>query len=115
MFVNDSWSHWEPDPERAFREHDSTCEPFASMSRDELLARMREARGGREWEFLREFLLDKCTAEELEYDRFLTMLMEQGGLDRDELLFVEECAGMATRLVPSSSSSAGVQHEIEGG
>src|SRR5512135_1764644 len=57
----DSWSNWDPDPERAFREHDPTLEPYASMSKEELLECMRNAHGGREWEFLREFLLDKCT------------------------------------------------------
>ena len=36
MFENDSWSQWQPDAERAFREHDPRLEPFASMSRAEI-------------------------------------------------------------------------------
>jgi hypothetical protein len=101
MSVNDSWSRWKPDAERAFREHDPLREPYASMSRAEILARMRQARGGREWESLREFLIDKCTKEELEYDRFLALLAQEGGLRREELCFLSEVAGMATRLIPS--------------
>ena len=105
MFANDSWIEWVPDPERASREHDPTREPFASMSRDEILACMREARGGREWEFLREFLIDKCTQEERNYHRFMAILEEQGGLGREELDFLGEDAVMATRLLLASRSS----------
>jgi hypothetical protein len=106
MFPNDSWFDWQPDPERAFREHDPTAEPHASMSRDEILTRMRDARGGREWEFLREFLIDKCTQEELRYDRFMSILEGHGALGSEELAYLGGESGMATRLLlPSPSSS----------
>jgi hypothetical protein len=105
MFEHDSWSQWNPDPERAFREHDPTLEPYASMTRDEILATMREARGGQQWEFLREFLLDKCSEAELDYDHFLKLLIEQGGLSSEELSYVGEQACMATRLLHAAPSS----------
>ena len=78
MFANDSWMDWQPDPEHAFREHEPTREPYASMSRDEILSCMRNAKGGKEWEFLREFLIDKCAQEELHYDRFMSILVDEG-------------------------------------
>src|SRR5207248_250498 len=80
MFGSDSWSNWDPDPGRAFREHDPALEPYASMSRDEILKVMLDARGGREWEFLREFLLDKCSPEELQYDHFMALLKVDGSM-----------------------------------
>ena len=114
MFANDSWFNWQPDPERAFREHDSTCEPYASMSRDEILARMRNAKGGREWEFLRVFLIDKSRQEELVYDRFLSILADHGALGSDELAYLGDGAGMATRLIPAYRDSTTPQRDIEG-
>jgi hypothetical protein len=99
----DSWSNWDPDPERAFREHDSHLEPYASMSKEELLERMRNATGGREWEFLREFLLDKCTNEELQLDKFLRMVRVYSELGSAEFCIFSEVAGVATRLRPRNA------------
>jgi hypothetical protein len=101
--VGDSWSNWDPDPERAFREHDPAREPFASMSRAEILERMRHAKGGREWEFLREFLLDHCTEEERNSDTFLAILKTSMGLDHEEFCLFSEVAGLATRVRPGSA------------
>ena len=98
----DSWSNWDPDPERAFREHDPTLEPFASMSKEELLECMRDAHGGREWEFLREFLLDKCAEDEFEVARFLSTLQVYTELGYEEFCLISEAAGQATRLRPSA-------------
>jgi len=114
MFVSDSWSDWQPDPERAFREHDPAREPYASMSRDEILTHMRNAKGGREWEFLREFLVDKCTQEELVYDRFISILRDDGALGSEELSYLGEGAGMATRLIPAYRSSTSPQPDVSG-
>jgi hypothetical protein len=100
MFEHDSWSHWSPDPERAFREHDPSLEPFASMTRDEILEALREARGGYQWEFLLEFLLDKCSEAERDVEHFLDLLAVRGGME-DELYFLGDHACMATRLVPA--------------
>jgi hypothetical protein len=98
MFKNDGWAQWQPDPETAFREHQSELQPYASMSREEILAAMLNAKGGQEWEFLREYLLDKCSEEELDCDRFQKLLMDCGGLECDELIYLCDQAGMATRL-----------------
>lgn len=65
MFESDGWLDWEPDPERAAREADPCLEPYASMTRPEILALMAEAKGGREWEFLQEYFLNTCRPEEL--------------------------------------------------
>src|SRR4051794_11392082 len=100
MFDDDNWSNWLPDPGRAFREHDPDREPYASMSRDEILEALLDARGGREWEFLREFLLDRCSEQELHYDRFMALLRVHGELGLDEFCYLSEVAGMATRLIP---------------
>jgi hypothetical protein len=100
IFENDSWSNWHPDPQRAFREHDPSLEPYASMSQDELLEAMLDARGGQEWEFLREFVLDKCAEEERRYDRFLKILVGEGGPERELFASLNEICGMATRLIP---------------
>jgi hypothetical protein len=107
LFPGDGWSHWQGDPERAFREHNPALEPYASMSRDEIVAAMLAARGGREWEFLREFLLDKCSEEEREYDRFMAILADVGGLTSEELYFLSEMSGIATRLVRVPAPRAG--------
>ncbi len=99
---SDSWSNWQPDPQRVFREHDPALEPFASMSKAEILEAMFDARGGQEWELLREFLLDKCDEEERQYDRFTALLRGLNG-ERDEFCYLNEVAGPATRLVVSAS------------
>jgi hypothetical protein len=99
MFERDSWSNWCPDPRRAFGEHDPALEPYASMSRDEVFEAMRGARGGHEWEFLLEFVLDKCAPEELLYDRFLTLLKTHSEPGLNEFWFFSEVAGMATRVI----------------
>ena len=64
VFDDDGWLDWEPDPDRASREAIPKLEPFASMTKRQLLARMLEAKGGREWEFLQEYFLDRCSDEE---------------------------------------------------
>jgi hypothetical protein len=97
----DSWSNWDPNPERAFREHNPTLEPYASMSKEEVLEQLRNATGGREWEFLREFLLDKCTTDELQWDRFLSMLRVYSEIGFAEFCLLSDVAGLATRLRPS--------------
>jgi hypothetical protein len=107
MFKNDGWAQWDPDPERAFQEHDPTLEPYASMSRGEILDALKEARGGREWEFLREFLLDRLTPEELEYERFRALLTDSGGFEGEELAYVCDLAGKATRLITPSGNGPG--------
>ena len=114
MFENDSWFDWEPDPERAFREHDSRLEPFASMPRDEILTCIRNAKGGYEWEFLREFLIDKCTQEELQYDRFMAILRDQAALGSEESAYLGDEAGMATRISGYRSSTASRKDNNEG-
>ena len=93
-----SWLDWEPNPERAFREHDSTLEPFASMTKEQLRDAMIEAGSGPEWDFLQEFFLDKCSLAELAVPR-LTFLRQQFGTLGDEVLcFLSGAAGVATRL-----------------
>jgi hypothetical protein len=99
MFEYDSWSNWFPDPRRAFDEHDPALEPYASMSREQVFEAMRDARGGLEWEFLLEFVLDKCAPEELLYDRFMTLLKTHNEPEFDGFCYLSEAAGMATRLI----------------
>jgi hypothetical protein len=99
VLEGDSWSNWRPDPDRAFREHDPTLEPYFSMSKEELLACLLQARGGREFETLREFLLDKCSDDERREDRFLELLMSSG-MGHLEFAYLNEVAGNATRITP---------------
>jgi hypothetical protein len=95
--AGDSWSNWEPDPEQAFREHNAMLEPYALMSREEILERMQDARGGKEWEFLTEFLLDKCPRNEQRWERIASLLSSYLELGRHEVSFAE-AASSATRL-----------------
>jgi hypothetical protein len=111
VFANDSWFHWHPDPERAFREHDPGLVPYAAMSRHDILTCMRAARGGREFEFYQEFLIDRCTDDERDYDRFVAILVEHAGLEPDELCYVHACGRVPTRLVRHSESSGTVPGE----
>jgi hypothetical protein len=99
MFEYDSWSNWSPDPRRAFDEHDPALEPYASMTREEVFEAMRDARGGLEWEFLLEFALDKCSPEELLYDRFMELLRMYHQPELDGFWYLSEVAGVATRLI----------------
>ena len=66
-------------------------------------------RGGREFEFLLEYLLYKCTEDERECDRFLSILAEYEGLGGEVLYFVSDQVCRATRLVPSSRSFESVR------
>jgi hypothetical protein len=93
----DSWSNWIPDPERAYREHDAALEPYALMSREEILECMRDARGGKEWEFLSEFLLDKCARNERRWERITTLLTSYLEFGRQEV-WLAEAGSQATRL-----------------
>jgi hypothetical protein len=115
VFANDSWSHWHPDPERAFREHDPGLVPYALMSRRDILACMRVAKGGQEWEFYQEFLIDKCTEAEREYACFVAILVENAGVGRDELCYVHACGGMPTRVFGQSESAATIPGDVPGG
>jgi hypothetical protein len=99
MFEYDSWSNWSPDPRRAFEEHDSALEPYASMTREEVFEAMRDARGGLEWEFLLEFALDKCSPEELLYDRFMELLRKSNEPELDGFWYLSDVAGLGTRLI----------------
>jgi hypothetical protein len=95
----DSWSNWEPDPERAFREHNATLEPYALMSREEILERMQDARGGKEWEFLTEFLLDKFPCDEQQWERIATLLASYLEFGRHDVAYAEAASsapGMRT-------------------
>jgi hypothetical protein len=102
----DSWSNWEPDPERSFREHNAALEPYALMSREEILECMRDARGGKEWEFLTEFLLDKCGYNERRWERVTTLLTSYLEFGRAELWFAETAA-RATRMTGRENEPPG--------
>jgi len=111
-FAGDSWSNWEPDPQQAFREHDPSLEPYALMSREEVIRAMIAARGGRHWEALREFVLDQCSEDERRYDRFIAILKGDGNPDRELLVVLNEVAGMATRVYeprPDPIGSGGLE------
>jgi hypothetical protein len=85
------------------------------MSRHDILACMRVAKGGHEWEFYQEFLIDKCTEEERQYDRFLAILVEHGGLGGEELCYLHECGGVPTRIVQPSERSSTLPRQVQGG
>jgi hypothetical protein len=97
-FDGDSWFEWDPDPARAFADHDPTRDPYASMSREQLLAAMRDAHGGRQWEFLREFLLDRCAADELTAEGYIALLRDSLGPDPEDISFLLEVGGLPTRV-----------------
>jgi hypothetical protein len=93
-----SWFDWTPDPERASRAHDPGLEPYASMTKEQLLEAMMDARGGSEWDFLQEYYLDRCTEAELAVGR-TTFVREQFAPVGEELLgFLSGVAGTATRV-----------------
>lgn len=59
---------------RVIDDHDPTLEPYASMSREAIVAAMEQAEDLKQWTLLREFFLDKCSEKELEREDFLTSL-----------------------------------------
>ncbi len=87
------------DPAESF-DHDPAAEPYASMTKLEILDLMERAGGRDEWERLNLFLIDKMTSREMEaharavqIGRFLVGLYEADG--------TEQCAflcGLAGRL-----------------
>ena len=97
-YVSVSWLEWAPDPGRAFREHDSTLEPFASMTKEQLREAMMNAHSGPEWDFLQEFFLDKCSPAELAVPPSTFLQQQFGTLGFDLLCFLSGAAGVATRL-----------------
>jgi hypothetical protein len=114
VFANDSWSDWHPDPARALREHDPKRVPYAWMSRPHILACMRLAKGGREWEFYQEFLIDQCTPEERDYDHYVAILLEHGVVRREDLFYLYPSDGVPTRVVRHSEIPAMVPHDVQG-
>jgi hypothetical protein len=97
MFESDCWLDWEPDPERACRDADPALEPYASLSKQELLGLMLSARGGREWEFLQEYFLDRCSAEELAVAPAEFIARQFAAFEPDELCFLGEAIERALR------------------
>jgi len=68
MNVNEDWAS---ESNRAIDDHDPAREPYASMSRDEIIALMEhEGLSAYEYERLNQHLLDKCTEGELERINF---------------------------------------------
>ncbi len=92
MFESDGWLDWEPDPERAAREAAPGLEPYASMTRAQILNLMAEAKGGREWEFLQEFFLNTCRPEELAVGTEEFIKAQYGEVFGFEELCLLECA-----------------------
>ena len=97
MFESDCWLDWDPDPERAARDAEPTLEPYASMSRSQILDLMTKAKGGREWEFLQEFFLNRCTAEELVVGTEEFIQKQYGVFGFEEICFLEEAIELALR------------------
>jgi hypothetical protein len=114
VFANDSWSDWHPDPERALREHDRERVPYAWMSRHHILACMRVAKGGREWEFYQEYLIDRCTPAERDYDHFVAILLEHGVVGREDLFYLYPQGGVPIRLVQHSETPARAPRDVAG-
>jgi hypothetical protein len=66
---------WVKDVYRAANDHDPDLEPYASMSRAEIQALMREHTGDLyTYEMLNRHFLDKCSARELRQANFATEL-----------------------------------------
>jgi hypothetical protein len=105
-FASASWFNWEPDPEQTFREHDPTLEPYASMTKQQLLEMMLDATSGREWGFLQEFYLDKCSEAELAVARSIFLREQFGALEEDLFWFIAGVAGIATRVAPDASTES---------
>ena len=97
-FASASWFYWEPDPDRTFREHDPTLEPYASMTKEQLLEAMLDARSGAESAFLQEFYLDRCSPAELAVPRSTFVRRQFGTLDEDLFWMLHGVAGIATRV-----------------
>jgi hypothetical protein len=106
---------WRPDPERAFEDHDPDLEPYASMTRDEIVAAMAnasEAGDFARWEMLHEFMLDKCSARELEQINFanalgLYLVEKRGAFGAEQLAFISGLAGRTTRELFEDMPPAG--------
>lgn len=96
-FGGDSWLDWEPDPRRASRDAVPGLEPYASLTKRELVDLMSRAEGGREWEFLQQYYLDLCREEELGQGPREFIRTQYGPLTRDEMLFLEDAVGLALR------------------
>ena len=98
MFESDSWLDWEPDPERAAREAVPTLEPYASLTRRQILDLMAEAKGGREWEFLQEYFLNTFQPDELAVGTEAFIKAQFGGVfGFEELCYLEGVIELAIR------------------
>ena len=95
MFESDCWLDWDPDPELAAREADPALEPYASMSKEQVLDLMAHAKGGHEWEFLQAYFLSKCTAEELGVGTEEFIRAQYGVFGFEELCFLEGAIELA--------------------
>ncbi len=116
MFESDGWFDWEPDPHRAAGDADPSLQPYASMTRAEILALMAEAKGGREWEFLQEYFLNTCGPDELAVgtDAFIqTHYSDVFGFE--EACYLEGAIELAIqrRLAPSGSSRTPAEKSAE--
>jgi hypothetical protein len=97
MFESDNWLDWEPDAERASREAYAGLQPYASMSKRQIFDLMLRAKGGREWEFLQEYFLNRCSQAEISMPPLEFIRSQYRGFRGEERLFLVESVTLALR------------------
>src|SRR5262249_20622706 len=108
-------AHFDPELPRD-PDHDPSLEPYASMSRDEILALILEAESLDKWVFMHAFLLDKLTDREWEttrrsheIGRFLIGLYDAAG---DQLIFLAKVSGALAARIDREMPPVGPAHEV---
>jgi hypothetical protein len=107
-------------PEVAARiadEHDPSLEPYASMSREQILTLMESAGPGEEHERLNCFFMDKLSVAELEklnfhHELVAWLLDRRGAFGFDQCLFVTQVSAEATRRLFEEMPAPGPANEI---
>lgn len=111
---SDAWG--EHDPEAAFAAHDPAREPWASMTRDELMAAAEQAKTAAEYDMIQEFIADGMNSKELETmshaHALAVFLMKQWDASgNDQARFLCEVAGRVAKEIADGMPPIGPPQE----
>lgn len=107
---NESWG--EHDPSAAFAAHDPTREPWANMTREQLLEAQAKAQTATEFDMIQEFIFDGMSTKELKTTShahsLATFLIQQWNSSGDEQAkFLCEVAGRVSKEIADAMPPIG--------
>lgn len=111
---NEAWG--EHDPAAAFAAHDPTLEPWASMTREQLMEAQAKAKTAAEFEMIQQFIEDGMSAKELEsvshaHALAVFLINQWRASGNDQARFLCDIAGRVAREIADGMPPIGPPEE----